>query len=340
MPRRAINKVISTNLLNHPAVTAWQKLNPDRVEPEMIVVLKEQSNEHHKSAVFRLEGVGPAGKAVIGKRCQRSTAILERTIYEEILPHLPMPSLQYYGFLEELQGEFCWLFMEDARGEAFSPGTAQHRALAARWLGTMHTSAAEFVDTALLPDRGPRFYLEQLQLGANTILQSLDNPMLNNDNIAILRTILAQYELLESRWGEVELLCDNIPQTLVHGDFVAKNIYVRTDEEGSNVLPFDWEMAGWGVPTADLSQAPPSSTHFCANPDITEYWAIVRNFWPDLEIQILRRLARFGTLCRLLAAIEWAAQSLASEWVRRPMGYMSVYQSRLADTVRAMDLVA
>jgi len=162
--------------------------------------------------------------------------------------------------------------------------------------------------------------------------------MLNSDDIAILWNILAQYELLESRWSEVEKLCDNIPQTLVHGDFVAKNMYVRTSEDGIDVLPFDWEMAGWGLPAADLAQSPPSSKRFSANPDIAVYGTMVRNFWPDVEIQTLRRLAKFGTLCRLLAAIEWTAQSLAYEWVQRPISYMSVYQSRLAETIRVMDL--
>ena len=339
MPKFVNNKVIQANLTEHPAVKFWRALGSDRVRPKAIVILKERREKKKgKSAVYRLEGVGPAGISVIAKRCRRATATIERTIYEDILPHLPIPTLHYYGFFEEPEGEFCWLFLEDAHGEEFSARSAQHRALAARWLGAMHTSAADRANAALLPDRGPRYYLEQLRSGSNTILQGLDNPMLNRDDVAILRNILSQYELLESRWSEVEKLCDNIPQTLVHGDFVAKNMYVRTSEDGIGVLPFDWENAGWGVPTADLAQSPPSSTHFSANPNITVYGAMVQNFWPNVEIETLRCLAKFGTLCRLLVAIEWAAQSLAYEWVQGSMSKMNVYESRLAGAIRAVDL--
>jgi hypothetical protein len=92
------------------------------------------------------------------------------------------------------------------------------------------------------------------------------------------------------------------------------------------------------MPTADLAQSPPSSRHFSANPDIAVYGAMVQSFWPGVEIETLRYLAKFGTLCRLLAAIEWAAQSLAYQWVQSTMGKMNVYDSWLADAIQALDL--
>lgn len=338
MSRRTTNKVILTNLINHPAVMAWHEINPYRVKPMAVVVLKEQRAKGHKSAIYRLEGVGLAGSNVIAKRCRRNVAVLERTIYEKFLPLLPVPTLHYYGFFKEPESEFCWLFLEDARGEAFSPCNEQHRILAARWLGAMHTSVLDHADISLLPNRGPQFYLEQLRTGSATILQSLDNPRLKSDNIEILHKILAQYELLESRWGEVGQLCDIIPKTLVHGDFIAKNIFVRANEESIDVLPFDWEMAGWGTAAADLAQSPQSLPGLAANPDIKVYAATVRNFWPDVEIQTLNRLAKFGTLCRLLAAIAWAAPGLATDWVQRTISYMRLYESHLAGVIRSVEL--
>jgi hypothetical protein len=338
MSRRATNKVVVTNLLNHPAVLAWQEINPYRVEPVAIVILKEQRAKGHKSAIYRLEGVGPAGANVIAKRSRRKGALLERTIYEEFLPLLPVPTLLYYGFFEEPDSEFCWLFLEDARGEAFSSCNQQHRTLAARWLGAMHTCGVDHADIASLPNRGQRYYLEQLRSGSTTILQSLDNPRLKSDHIAILRNILTQYELLESCWGEIGLLCDNIPKTLVHGDFIAKNIFVRSNEGSFDVLPFDWEMAGWGEPAADLAQTPQSLRGLAANPDITVYAATVRDFWPEVELQTLKRLAKFGTLCRLVAAIAWAAPGLATNWVQRSVRYMHLYESHLSDIIRSVEL--
>src|SRR5438094_1019393 len=145
-------------LREHPAVQAWRELQPRRVEPESIETLQHRN----KSAIYRLEGVGPGGSAVIAKRCRQVTALVERAIYEDILPHLPIPSLHYYGFVEE-EGPFCWLFLEDAGGEKYSPSIREHCVLAGRWLGRMHTSAARIAAAARLPDRGPSHYLEPLR---------------------------------------------------------------------------------------------------------------------------------------------------------------------------------
>ena len=59
----------------------------------------------------------------------------------------------------------------------------------------------------------------------------------------MLESIISQCNVLESCWRKVERFCDRMPQTLVHGDFTAKNIRVR-NRHGSALLPFDWEMAG------------------------------------------------------------------------------------------------
>ncbi|HKZ78299.1 MAG TPA: aminoglycoside phosphotransferase family protein [Pyrinomonadaceae bacterium] len=334
MSREVTSEVILTDLREHPAIKAWHELGSSRVEPEAIVILKE----HDKSAIYRLEGVGTAGSSIIGKRCKRTTATVERAIYEEILPYLPMPTLHYYGYIEEPEGEFCWLFLEDAYGDEFSPCIEEHRTLAARWLATMHTSAADKVGTVRLPDRGPAYYLRQLRSASDTIIQGLNNSKLNLDDLTTLRSVLSQFELLESHWGEVNRLSHSIPRTLVHGDFVAKNMVVRSNKAGMALLPFDWENAGYGVMITDLAQSPPLSTRFSANPDIATYWAVVRNYWPDVEIHALKRLANFGTLLRLIDAINWIAQSLAYEWVQEPMSKIEVYESRLAEVIRAVGL--
>ena len=41
--------------------------------------LKRQRREWHKSAVYRLDGAGDGGLAVVGKRCLRSTGRVERS---------------------------------------------------------------------------------------------------------------------------------------------------------------------------------------------------------------------------------------------------------------------
>lgn len=334
MSSNAAFKGTLTNLVDHPATKAWYELGLDRIEPEAIVALKE----HDKSAVYRLEGVGPAGGCIIGKRCKRATATVERVIYEEILPCLPIPALHYYGFIEESEEEFCWLFLEDAHGDEFSPCLEVHRTLAARWVATMHISAADIVDPEWLPDRGPAYYLRQLQLTSNIFRQSFNNPRLNRDQITVLKAILARYEFLESRWGQISSLSDSVPRTLVHGDFVAKNMFVCNSKTGPTLLPFDWENAGYGVIFVDLAQSPPSTIEFSANPDIGAYWAVVRNYWPDIKIRDLERLANFGTLLRLLEAINWIAERLSLEWIEKPVSIIDVYECWLAEVIQTLGL--
>ncbi len=100
----------------HPAVWAWHELYPKRAEPNFIEVLREG----RKSCIYRLDGVGPGGTTVIAKRCRAPEAYVEQTIYEEILPHLPISSLALYGVVDEPTTEYRWLFIEDASGEEFA----------------------------------------------------------------------------------------------------------------------------------------------------------------------------------------------------------------------------
>lgn len=326
MPKFMTNKVIQTNLIEHPAVKFWLALGSDRVKPEAIVILKEQRKKHHKSAIYRLGGIGPAGISVIAKRCRRVTAMTEHTIYEEILPHLPVPTLSYHGFVEEPDSEFCWLFLEDAGCEEYSRHVEEHRALAARWLGTMHTSAMGVAATARLPDRGPRHYLSHLRSARDTILQNFANPALTAQDREILNAILSQFDFVESNWSKVEKLCEGMPRTLVHGDFVGKNLRIRRSSAGIALLTYDWETAGCGLPAADLVQA-----------DIAVYWSVVRDCWPNINFQDLQRLVNIGILFRKsLAAINWRTQSLASEWIEHPMSHMIVYEARMRNAIRAL----
>src|SRR6266487_639790 len=90
-----------TDVLAHPAVKAWKAPQPERLEPEAVVILKELSaitrTVTRKSAVYGLEGVGPAGAAVLAKWCRQATVGTKRTIYEEILPHLPIWTMPDWG---------------------------------------------------------------------------------------------------------------------------------------------------------------------------------------------------------------------------------------------------
>src|SRR5437867_10495561 len=141
MSRHTIRPVLEADLPEYPAVKAWGQLRPEFGVPRRAEIVCGFGKKRWKRTVCRLEGVGPAGSAVIAKRCPRAQALLERTFYEEILPHLPVPTLRYYGSEEEPDTGFCWLFLGDADGEPYSPLLEEHRVLAARWLSLLHMSS-------------------------------------------------------------------------------------------------------------------------------------------------------------------------------------------------------
>lgn len=103
------HKVLSTNLLEHSSFKAWNRLRPECMEPTGISILRE--NETSKVWVYRIAGVGPGGSSVIAKHKRTEIAAIERTIYEEVLPHLPIRSPHDYGYVEE-HSRFRWLFLE------------------------------------------------------------------------------------------------------------------------------------------------------------------------------------------------------------------------------------
>src|SRR5437870_12838093 len=70
-----------------------------------------------------------------------------------ILPLTGLPALHCYGVVEESEGEFCWLFLEDAAGVRYSPQLSQHRELAACWLAKTQLAAASTGLEACLPAR-------------------------------------------------------------------------------------------------------------------------------------------------------------------------------------------
>jgi hypothetical protein len=115
-------------------------------------------------------------------------------------------------------------------------------------------------------------------------------------------------------------------------------MFIRKDKTGSALLAFDWENAGYGVIFVDLAQSPPASTQFSANPDIGAYWAVVRNYWPDIKTHDLERLANFGTLLRLLEAINWITERLSLEWIDKPVSTIAVYECWLAELIQTLGL--
>lgn len=319
--------------VDHPAAIAWAQTGACLSNLRAVVSVERRHVSLRKSSVYRLDGAGEKGTAVIAKKCPQQYGMLERTIYERVLPNLLLPYPRLLGMAGDDDGISCWLFTEDAGNEAYSPADSTHRIVAGRWLGALHASTTALPPDVLLPDRGPTHYLRHLRSARDTIRDNLTNPALDREQRRQLQRIVSKCEFVEQEWWRIEQFCGGMPETLVHGDFVGKNVRVRSGASGTEVLPFDWEHAGRGVPAVDLAQAAFSSTGFLANPDLDAYWETVQ--WTRLGFEAVKRLAVYGTVFRCLAALSWESQRLAYEWVEWPVKNMALYEAELVEAVRA-----
>ena len=332
MSKSTIIEVLTERLQEHQAVKAWRQLQSDHLEPSSIEILKHK----RKSAVYRLNGMGPNSGAVIAKRCKETTANVERMIYEELLPRVPVSVLRCYGFLKEPEGEFCWLFLEDAAGQLYSPQLADHRALAGRWLAEMHLTTVSADLKARLPDRDLGHYLKLLRGNRATQLEHLaHNSEVSNDDAVVLRKVVTHLDVLESHWSEMERICDVMPRTLVHGDFVVKNLRVQNGTADPALLVFDWEYAGWGVLGTDLAQFVGS----VASPDVNVYCSVLHREYPHLDARDIQAVAACGNLLRLVDDIDWATALLefgADLFLVKPISTLRIYEARLVAALSAL----
>jgi hypothetical protein len=221
----------------------------------------------------------------------------------------------------------------------------EHRLLAARWLGIMHTSAARLAAASQLPDRGPNHYLARLQSAHGVIERGFAELTLNRDDRITLESILYQCDLLKGHWRKVEQWCEPVPRTLVHGDFVRKHLRVRTGPCGIALLPFDWETAGWGLPTTDLATA--GLTRFADNsaassesPEISAYRSAVGQFWPRFGAHDTRALANLGMIFRLIDAVNWACAGLTGATsggaMIRSLAQLRFHQVEMAGAIQGL----
>jgi hypothetical protein len=308
-------------------IEAWRRTGgrtPELIEPV-------GSRRSKKSVLFRLVGVGEGGGSGGAKLCRGQHAPTERQIYEEVLPALPISLPRYYGSSETEEG--VWLFLSDGGAERCDPGIPLHRALAARWLARLHR-AGFGRRLEGLPDRGPAHHLGLLRRSRQEILDNLGNPAFEDDHRAVLNAVLESCDELERSWDEIEAFASSLPRTLVHGDFCRKNLHVVSGPDGPEFFPMDWEMAGWGLPACDLL---PSRKHpKVPIADVDVYRAAIRDVWPELDGELLRRVLGLGRVFRNLAGITWACADLGHRWPEKPVPRMQIYRDDLDDAVKEL----
>lgn len=315
----------------HPAVTAWTRVCPGSgLGPIPVETLQRRK----KGTVYRLIGAGPSGSDVVAKRSSRERVARESSAYE-LLAELPLAGVRCYGTVADAGGEEWWLFVAYAGAGNYSLRLAYHRALAGRWLATLHTARAPARSLGRISDRSPCFYLGQLEHGRDEILDHLANPALEPRHVELLEDLVRGCEVLASRWSEVERICALIPCAFVHGDFSPKNIRIAVDGV-TRLLAFDWANGGWGVPAVDLPQLGLAPSTYWANPDLEVYLSSVSSCWPQLTRDDLAANAAVGKMLRSVVCIRLEAVGLATDWPNRTMRRMGCYHADMQDGLRAL----
>ena len=83
----------------------------------------------------------------------------------------------------------------------------------------------------------------------------------------------------------------------MHKDFEPKNMRVR--EEDLALYAFDWEMAGWGIPAADLVLNSRGSEMLPIDPEV--YVSELGGQWPNVDATTIARLSTVGYVLRRIA---------------------------------------
>ena len=326
MSRIAPLAIDSIPLADHPAARAWKEL--DGHAPARVELLRKASRT--KPAIYRLTFADARRPAVFAKRSRTSDLALERGVYEQILPRLPVTVPRCHGSLEDADGS-VWLFVEDVGDARPALDDPAHQVLAARWLGLLHRSGAVDAAAARLPDAGPGRYLGYLRSSRELIHRHFGNAALSAADRTVLTRLLEQLDALETHWPDLERACRGLPRTLVHGDFRAKNLRLRVAEGETVLYAMDWEMAGWGIPAADLGCGPMSG--LTVPIDFHVYRETVRELWRDLDAPAIRRMSMFGRIFQALAGTRWACASLVLKSPRsliKPVGSMRHYREQIS----------
>jgi hypothetical protein len=270
---------------------------------------------------------------VIAKRGRSEQLLVERTIYENVLPRLDLLALRYHGFVSEEDDAFAWLFVEDAGDTPCS--LAKHRTLAARWLGALH-GATTAIDLPPLPERGPEHYLAHLSAARATILDNFDNPALYADDRRTLTSLVLSCDVIEYRWSGVETICDRLPRTLIHGDLVDRHLRLKSTDGKPALVALDWEWSGSGVPAADVhllaSGAPRNA--------LVTYRSAMSEYTGALDEDQIRLLSLVGKGFRLLASVDWACTHLAYPRPQKGMATLRVYEQPLREWAEGLAVAA
>jgi aminoglycoside phosphotransferase (APT) family kinase protein len=188
--------------------------------------------------------------------------------------------------------------------------------------------------------------LHHLRDGQEIIGAILARSKLATDEHQALLVLQRLIEKMESRWGSICAVCAIAPRTLVHGDFSRKNLRLRKTARSAEIVALDWETAGWGPPAGDLPHSPVrrspadkpnAASRWNGTVPLEHYAACAGRRWSGQRARDLERLARVGTIFRLVAGIRWAGEQFSSGGTQHGIAKLRWYAELLPQTLAGVD---
>lgn len=297
------------------ASALWVTVDPAGSPPESVQTLKPA---HRKSAVLRLLGAGRNGQSVVAKQAASASIEIEVRVYRDLLAHLPVSSTQLLGTAPE--GDRSWLFLEDAGDTPFDSKQPDHRRLAAVWMAKVHGGALPLPHVSELPDRGPSHYRTMLHSVEELLRETLRNPALSAEEVAVVEGIIKACGELGSRWAHLAATLAAAPATVTFGGFSSKNARVRSSAAGPVLMPFDFESAGYGCPAIDLVYV-----------DADTYVGEAGRWWSGLDSAEFDRLQGIGRVLGGLKAIPGERKVLLDEAPSKAVAKLHWYGQEIVD---------
>ncbi|MCO5184052.1 MAG: aminoglycoside phosphotransferase family protein [Anaerolineae bacterium] len=304
------------------AWAAWRRIHPESTAVRAVEMIQPA---HRRSTVVRLEGVPGFEYNIMAKECDTSQAEIEFSVYAEILPHIPHPTLKCLGIVKELSQGSSWLFVEEAVGEVYSHSNTDHQLPAARWLAALHEHAASLVNRVDLEQRDVEHYRNLAEAARETLENSSGNPALSSEQSKLVSDLRRQCEQLRNRVSELQWLFDEFPKTLVHGGFYGKNVRIGIQDALPVVLAYDWESAGWGNPAVDLAYI---------NLDLYGAQCLAEGL--RVSPELLHATAILGKMLWVVKAIPGEHKTLASPWLHKVMSKLAYYRDEMKQAMLLM----
>jgi len=142
-------------------------------------------------------------------------------------------------------------FLEDAAGARYSPQLPHNRALAGCWLAEKQLTPWRTISSPASRPR-PRSLPALAARLPGHVLRHLDDSGIVAEDATVFRNIAAH----STRWNRCGRVGGNLrrdARTLVHGDFVNKNLRIR-DAAPACAAGIRLGIRWLGVPAADLAQ--------------------------------------------------------------------------------------